>query len=90
MAASPGSRSLSELPPAPAAGRGSRESNYSDRHAQRRPCGRPQLAEPGMAAAPGRTPQQRGRGMAAAAPLGAAGLGPPRVFAPLAAAAGLR
>nr|XP_038030862.1 F-box only protein 15 isoform X2 [Anas platyrhynchos] len=42
-----------------------------------------------MAAAPGRAQQQRGRGMAAAAPLGAAGLGPPRVFAPLAAAAGL-
>lgn len=90
MTASPGSRSLSELPPAPAAGRGSGESNYSDRHAQRRPCCRPQLAEPGMAAVPGRLQRQRGRGMAAAAPPCAAGLGPQRVFAPLAAAAGLR
>lgn len=90
MTASPGSRSLSELPPAPAAGRGFGESNYSDRHAQRRPCCRPQLAEPGMAAVPGRAQRQRGRGMAATAPPCAAGLGPQRVFAPLAAAAGLR
>ncbi|XP_040405494.1 F-box only protein 15 isoform X3 [Cygnus olor] len=46
-----------------------------------------------MAAVHGRAQRQRGRGMAAAvaaAPLGAAGLVPPRLFAPFAAAAGLR
>ncbi|XP_066848836.1 F-box only protein 15 isoform X8 [Anser cygnoides] len=43
-----------------------------------------------MAAVPGRAQRRWGRGMAAAAPLGAVGLAPPRLFAPFAAAAGLR
>nr|XP_047935199.1 F-box only protein 15 isoform X2 [Anser cygnoides] len=43
-----------------------------------------------MAAVPGRAQRRRGGGMAAAAPLGAVGLAPPRLFAPFAAAAGLR